>query len=403
MGAGVDVYDFINQTTVLISMILLLLVFIEAFQMKTHNRKIRFYMSTVAICLGGLMFNIIYQEKFAYVMYSLVMPTFTLYFIETEREDNEGWDGLFWMSLQFLISILVIVLVTYGGGYLAECIAFLTQYIVVTVMLLISAKQLSASFSFLISLIFPIIAVFAEMIDWDVKVLGLGVSLMLLIVFFGYQTDMERELMENRVELSENKVSLLMEQIHPHFIYNALQQIALLSDEDPTQVKPAILSFSSYLRKNFEALTNEKLIPFEKELEHVDAYVKLSEVLPSRNFTIKKDFKVTDFNIPALTLQPLVENAIYYGIGMSEEGDEIRIETKEEKGYIVISVSDDGHGKKTEISTQKKHKSVGTANVKTRLKLLCDGELEINKSSNGTSSIIRMPKDRVITEKNEKK
>ena len=81
MGAGVDVYDFINQTTVLISMILLLLVFIEAFQMKTHNRRIRFYMSTVAICLGGLMFNIIYQEKLAYVMYSLVMPTFTIYFI----------------------------------------------------------------------------------------------------------------------------------------------------------------------------------------------------------------------------------------------------------------------------------------------------------------------------------
>ena len=76
---------------------------------------------------------------------------------------------------------------------------------------------------------------------------------------------------------------------------------------------------------------------------------------------------------------------------MSEEGDEIRLETKEENGFVVITVSDDGHGGKTELPTQKKHKSVGTKNVKTRLALLCEGELSIEKSENGTSSIIKIP------------
>ena len=156
-------------------------------------------------------------------------------------------------------------------------------------------------------------------------------------------------------------------------------------------MKPAILNFSQYLRKNFEALTNEKMIPFSQEMEHVDAYVNLSKVLPSRNFEIEKNFEITDFKIPALTVQPLVENAIYYGIGMSEAGDVIRIETKEEGGYVLVKVIDDGHGKQTELSTQKKHKSVGTANVKTRLKILCEGEMTLNRSDEGTEAVIKIP------------
>jgi len=215
--------------------------------------------------------------------------------------------------------------------------------------------------------------------------------MMLVIVLFVYQSDVERELLVNEAELSESKVSLLMDQIHPHFIYNSLQQIALLCDEDASAVKPAILNFSGYLRRNLESLTNVEMIPFEKEMEHVDMFVELASISPSRNFTVEKKFGITDFKLPAITLQPLVENAVKYGIGMSTEGDKIVIETKEEKGYIVICVSDDGHGKKTELSTQKDHRSVGTKNVMTRLKLLCDGELIVNRTEHGTVSMIKIP------------
>jgi len=316
---------------------------------------------------------------------------FTLYFIETERDVGQNWDGFFWMFLQTIVAALVIMMVVYGrGGYLIS-VAFTAQNVVLIVMLLISSKALSEIIGFLLATLFPICTALSGMLFYDLRLQGAGLSMMLLIVFFGYQSDMERELLDKQVELSENKVSLLMEQIHPHFIYNALQQIALLTDEDKDAVKPAILNFSQYLRKNFEALTNEKMIPFSQEMEHVDAYVALSRILPSRNFKIEKNFEITDFRIPALTVQPLVENAIYYGIGMSEEGDIIRIETKEEGGYVLVKVIDDGHGKQTELSTQKKHKSVGTANVKTRLKILCDGEMTLNKSDEGTEAIIKIP------------
>ena len=72
-------------------------------------------------------------------------------------------------------------------------------------------------------------------------------------------------------------------------------------------------------------------------------------------------------------------------------GEKIRIVTRREKGYIVIEVQDDGHGKKTRLQTQKSYKSVGTDNVRARLRLLCQGELEINKSTEGTVARIKIP------------
>ncbi len=133
------------------------------------------------------------------------------------------------------------------------------------------------------------------------------------------------------------------------------------------------------------------MIPFTEEMEHVDMYIDLAQILPSRHFEVEKDLAVKDFMIPPLSLQPLVENAIQYGIGMSEEGEKIRIETLREKGYIVIRVHDDGHGKKTRLQTQKSYKSVGTENVRTRLKILCQGELSIDRTDSGTTASIRIP------------
>ncbi len=381
--------ELTNNIFVQMSILLAVIVLIAAFNMKVHNGRMRYFLASISFALGGLMLQIGGYSKYAYAMFSLVAPVFSLYFLETEKtEGEERWDGFFWMTLQSLAVLLVIIMVLFTGR---GNLAFLIQYSIIITMLLISSKDLKASLSFLMGNIFPVTACLVGVVNSEIKVMGFGIVMLLMIVFFGYQFDMERELMSNQIELSENKVALLMEQIHPHFIYNSLQQIALLSDESPEQVKPAIFSFSSYLRKNFEALTNEKMIPFLTEMEHVDAYVALSQVLPSRKFDLVKDFQVTDFYIPALTVQPLVENAIYYGIGMSEDGNVIRLETRLEGGYIIVRVRDDGRGKQTSLPTQNKHKSVGTKNVITRLKILCDGEFILNKSPDGSEAIIKIP------------
>ncbi len=395
-----DAVMIANLICIFVSMILGTVVLLTAIQIKIHNSRMAWFIASICIVMGGLMFQLSNTQVYSRLFYSMVPPLFGLYFIETEREEGQKWDGAFWTTILSLIAILVLIFVIFNGNDFFVYLAFLVQYLVLIVMLTFSSKKLSASVNFLLATIFPVIAALIGMADPELHFMGLGIIMLLLIIFFGYQMDMERALLNKQVELSENKVSLLMDQIHPHFIYNALQQIALLCDEDAEKVKPAIFNFSAYLRKNFEALTNEKMIPFEQEMQHVDAYVALSQILPSRKFNVKKDFQVTDFYLPALVIQPLVENAIYYGIGMSTEGDDILIQTKEENGYIVIRVVDDGHGKQTELTTQKKHKSVGTKNVKTRLKILCDGEMSLNKSPEGTEAMIKIPKKK--TEKPKK-
>ncbi|MBP3719252.1 MAG: histidine kinase [Eubacterium sp.] len=396
-----DYYTLTNIIFVLVSMILTIVVLLVSIQMKNHSRRMGWFIAAVCVNMGGLAFQLqsMSSEQYtgskyviaSWVMYAFVAPLFGLYFIETERSEGQEWDGYFWTIFQCLIAVLVIGFSVYGGSRFLANIFFLIQYIVVMVMLMISSKSIKASLGFITGLIAPISTSLVGIGDSRFELAGFGLILFLLTVFFGYQMDTEKDLLTSQVELSENKVSLLMEQIHPHFIYNSLQQIALLCDEDPGSVKNAIFSFSGYLRKNFESLTNDGMIPFEQEMEHVDTYIELAEILPSRNFHVHKDFEVTDFYLPALTVQPLVENAIYYGIGMSTEGDDIRISTRREGGFIIIAVSDDGHGKQTKLATQKKHKSVGTKNVKTRLSIMCKGELSINKSPEGTDSIIKIP------------
>ena len=399
-------FNLVNLIMAMIAVLLGFLVVIVSFQIRNRRARMGWFLSAVCVTLGGLMFQLTEFDSglsdenlyaiYARMMYALAAPMFSLYFIETEREEGEEWDGKFWATIQFLVAVLVSVLSIFGERDILVSIAFLTQYLLVMIMLLISSKSIRASVGFLLGLAPPIVAALVNMVDSRIQTMGFGIILQLLVVFFGYQLDTDREILRSKAELSEKKVSLLMEQIHPHFIYNSLQQISLLCDEDMESVKPAILNFSGYLRRKFQALTGDSMIPFGEELEHAEMYIDLANILPSRHFEVERDFQVTDFYLPPLTLQPLVENAIQYGIGMSEEGDRIRMGTRLNKGYIEIFVSDDGHGKATKLATQKHYKSVGTENVRTRLRLLCDGKLSIDRSEAGTEAVIRIPEMKAV-------
>ncbi|MCR5624107.1 MAG: histidine kinase [Lachnospiraceae bacterium] len=403
--------NIINNVFNIVSIVLVMVVFISVAQMKKYSIRMGWFLAAICMIIGGIsaefmsenltVYNLSQGESgmiLAYCFFSLVAPLFALYFIETERAEageEQAWDGAFWTTLHLLFAFLVVILAIFDVGSFVMWFAFLLQYIVVIVMLFFSSKDISASVGFIMGCCFPITAAIVGIINNKLQVFDFGLVMLFLIVLFLYQQDTERELMKKRVELSESKVSLLMDQIHPHFIYNSLQQIALLCDDNSQVVKQSIFDFSAYLRSNFESLTNDGLIPFEKEMEHVDLYINLSKISPSRNFEVEKRFNVTDFKIPALSVQPLVENAIQYGIGMSTKGERIVIETYEEGGYYYIKVKDDGHGQKTQLQTQKKHKSVGTQNVRTRLKMMCEGTLEINRSEKGTESVIKIPSTKI--------
>ena len=133
-------------------------------------------------------------------------------------------------------------------------------------------------------------------------------------------------------------------------------------------------------------------IRFEEELKHIEYYVNIEKVrFPDMN--IEYDVEVTDFVLPALSVQPLVENAIKHGLKRLEKGGTVLIRTYETPTHFCVEVKDDGVGFDTSIPVEGK-KHVGLRNIRGRLSAMVNGELIIeSKVGTGTKAVIMIPKE----------
>lgn len=195
-------------------------------------------------------------------------------------------------------------------------------------------------------------------------------------------------------ELEESRISIMLSQIQPHFMFNVLGTLRGLCREDPEQAWRGLGDFSAYLRGNMNALTNTKFIPFDAELRHVETYLRLEKMRLGEKLSIVYNIQETDFSIPPLTLQPLVENAVKHGIFYKMNGGTVIIHSRREAGNIVISVQDDGVGfdaVNPEPSFEK-HEHVGLFNVRNRIEIMLGGKLEIDsEAGSGTTVTLVFP------------
>lgn len=191
-------------------------------------------------------------------------------------------------------------------------------------------------------------------------------------------------------ELEEIRLSAMLSQIHPHFLYNVLGTIRSLCRKDPEQARTALGDFSRYLQGNMmSALKNNRLIRFDSELRHIETYLRLEKLRLEEKLSILYDVQVRDFMLPPLTIQPLVENAVKHGIFYQPDGGMIVLCTKQERNYVVISVEDSGVGFDPEVPLKQSenHTHVGLTNVRSRLEQMVDGKLTI-QSTPGTGTIV---------------
>ena len=204
--------------------------------------------------------------------------------------------------------------------------------------------------------------------------------------------EMEAEQKLIRAQLQENRIAIMISQIQPHFVYNTLGTIQQLCKEDPEQAARLVQNFSIYLRGNFSELDNTVPIRFAKELEHVHCYTEI-ELIRFPDMTVRYDIQTEEFLLPALTVQPLVENAIKHGLMGLEEGGTVTISAYEEQDDYCIVVSDDGVGFDVAALTDTK-KHIGIRNVRERLQAMCGGSLTIESQPGaGTRVQIRIPKE----------
>ena len=212
------------------------------------------------------------------------------------------------------------------------------------------------------------------------------------LVVYEHKTNVKNQYL--KVELDNSHAALMLSQIKPHFIYNVLGTIREFCEEEPKKAAELVQKFSLYLRGNFTEMDNQTPVLVSKEIEHVKHYVDI-EMIRFPDMKIEYDIHNADFLVPALTIQPLVENAIKHGLMGLESAGKVKVSSYETDGYYEVCVQDDGVGfDESVFSDGKKH--VGIANIRRRIEVMCGGSLIIESViGQGTTAIIRIPKEGV--------
>ena len=221
------------------------------------------------------------------------------------------------------------------------------------------------------------------------------VAMLIVFLFFGdYQTTIKNKKLKE--ELEQSRIDIMFSQIQPHFLSNSLTSVMDLCDSNPKQAKIAIADFADYLRENLASLKTERLVSFGTELAHIEKYLRLEKLRFQEKLEVVYDIQSKDFMLPALSVQPLIENAVKHGVGKKIEGGTVKIHTSEtEQGYM-ICIIDDGVGfVEGEYEDDDNGTHVGIENIKKRLDMMINATLNIeSKKGKGTTACILIPKSR---------
>ena len=194
----------------------------------------------------------------------------------------------------------------------------------------------------------------------------------------------ERDLM------AEQRIQIMMQQIQPHFLYNTLSTIQALCDTDPALASKTTGKFAKYLRQNIDSLNQSTRISFDKEMEHTRIYAEI-EMIRFPNVRLEEDIQDNAFTLPALTVQPLVENAIRHGVRIRDQGI-VRIASRRMEDGHEITIRDNGKGFNPEEIEETDGGHIGIRNVRERIEKICGGTLQIeSRIGEGTAVTIFIP------------
>lgn len=180
----------------------------------------------------------------------------------------------------------------------------------------------------------------------------------------------EIERLRLTTHVKEAELRALKSQVNPHFIFNSLNSLRALIDENPSRARQAVTQLANLLRYSLQSGQLET-VPFEDELRIVNDYLALEQVRHEERLRVRLDIAPDTLALPMppMLLQTLVENAVKYGISTRPEGGEIAIIARREQGALRLQVTNPGElagvGARPASST-----GVGLRNAAERLRLL---------------------------------
>ncbi len=227
-----------------------------------------------------------------------------------------------------------------------------------------------------------------------INIAGYWVVYFLWTIFYFtfHYIDRYNKSLKMEAQAKEAELNNLKAQLNPHFIFNSLNSIRALVDENPAKSKESITQLSHILRNSLTT-DRKKLVSFSEELKTVMDYLALESIRYEERLSIHFDIdrRSGEYLIPPLMLQTLVENGIKHGISNLKEGGTISICTTAKKKHLILEIRNTG-----QLSNEKKgRRGFGLENSRKRLELLYEDKAAFsikNEDSKTVLATISIPK-----------
>ena len=209
-----------------------------------------------------------------------------------------------------------------------------------------------------------------RIINWTLLLSIWSFAYFAYILFIRHRRDEIRHL---RLETAnrENQLNTLRAQLNPHFMFNALNGIRALIDEDPAQAKRAITQLSAILR-NAMSTVKRRTVPLGEELDIVKNYLALEAMRYEERLRVR--FEVDEGldrePVPPMLLQTLVENAVKHGVARLPQGGDLVVGAHRGLEGVVLSVRNSGHYEPGQVNGT----GIGLRNTRRRLELIYGGK-----------------------------
>ena len=243
----------------------------------------------------------------------------------------------------------------------------------------------------------PLVAIVLQNFFKGYAIAYLSIIVATEVLFFFLNVERNIQLAHEKEKAKDAQIKVMLSQIQPHFIYNSLSSISTLIPIDPERAQQAIDDFTEYLRANLSSLTEDRLVPFENELKHIKTFLALEIVRFGSRVNVEYDVQASDFLVPTLSVEPLVENAVKHGILKKVEGGTVKISTYEREDAYVVVVADDGVGFDMEKVDFESNVHVGLNNIRYRLSSMVKSELDVqSKMGQGTTVTVAFFKNQSV-------
>jgi two-component system sensor histidine kinase AlgZ len=220
--------------------------------------------------------------------------------------------------------------------------------------------------------------------------LGIGVLVGAVALRYAYVAQQWRLNVEAQ---ARSRADALQARIRPHFLYNSMNTIAALTRSDPARAEEAVLDLTELFRANLDE--QRSLIPLQDELENARAYVRIEQLRMGARLRVH--WNVEDLplraRLPALTLQPLLENAILHGVSLLPDGGAVHVDGSAAEGVVLLRVRNPLPLARAEESGEHAARTghgMALANIRERLELLHGAKASVTAGREGDEFVVQL-------------